>query len=281
MHRLALSTMIPLVVLTAGGGCALWRSGVAPPNMYEVTRGQLVVRSDFPLATHHRLIEELLARQADLCRHLELPVSDEPIEIYLFENGKSFQQFMSERYPSLPPRRAFFMETDTRLRVYAQWGDHISEDLRHEATHGFLHAVVPGLPLWLDEGLAEYYEVPRSNPGVNAQHLALLGPRLREGAWHPNLCRLEQLRPTADMDQNDYAEAWSWVHFLLHTRPESRDLLRRYLRDLRREGQAEPISLRLRQKWGDVTPALIDHIRQLSMSMQAPAAVQAPAVAER
>jgi len=122
--------------------------------------------------------------------------------------------------------------------------------------------VVPGLPLWLDEGLAEYYEVPRGNQGLNAQHLALLGPLAREGTWRPSLCRLEQLRPTADMSQDDYAEAWAWVHFLLHTRPEYRDLLRRYLFELRRDGQAEPISLRLRQKGGDTGAALIEHIRQ-------------------
>ena len=47
------------------------------------------------------------------------------------------------------------METDTRLTVYAYWGDRVAEDLRHEVTHGYLHTMVPHVPLWLDEGLAQ------------------------------------------------------------------------------------------------------------------------------
>jgi hypothetical protein len=69
-------------------------------------------------------------------------------------------------HPNLPRRRAFFVETDTRLSVYAYWGDRVAEDLRHEVVHGYLHAVVPHLPLWLDEGLAEYFEVPRGLSGL-------------------------------------------------------------------------------------------------------------------
>ncbi len=261
MNRLASSTMMLVVVLVAGAGCmSIWPTRPVLPKSYEVTRGQLVLRSDFPLAAHHRLIEDLLARQGDLCRHLDLPASDEPIEIYLFEGSKPFKQFVAQYYPSLPSRRAFFLETDTRLTVYAHWGDWVSDDLRHEVTHGYLHAVVPSLPLWLDEGLAEYYEVPRGNHGLNAQHLALLGPRLREGRWRPDLGHLEQLPSTTDMSLEEYAEAWAWVHFLLHSTPEHRELLRGYLRDLRREGHAEPISSRLRQRLNDPAPALMQHV---------------------
>ena len=31
-------------------------------------------------------------------------------------------------------------------------------DLRHECTHALLHAALPYVPLWLDEGLASLYE---------------------------------------------------------------------------------------------------------------------------
>ena len=59
------------------------------------------------------------------------------------------------------------METDARLAVYAQWGDRMAEDLRHEVTHGYLHSVVPDVPQWLDEGIAKFYEVPRGQRGLN------------------------------------------------------------------------------------------------------------------
>jgi hypothetical protein len=230
------------------------------PNEYQTVREQLVLHTDFPLAAHHRLVEELILRRGDLCRHLGLPVSDEPINIYLFNGDDDYNQFVRTRYPRLPARRAFFVETDTHLAVYARWGDRISEDLRHEVTHGYLHAVVPGLPLWLDEGLAEYYETPRGRQGLNEQHLTWFRQQMAHGSWHPDLVRLEQLTPTADMNQADYAEAWAWAHFLLESAPERRDVLRAYLADLRQEGQAEPISSRLRRIGGDPAPALVEHL---------------------
>ena len=126
-------------------------------------------------------------------------------------------QFLLRHFPSVPSRRAFFLETDTRLAVYAHWSDRVAEDLRHEVAHGYLHAVVPGLPLWLDEGLAEYFEVPRGTNGLNRPHVDLLSDMMQHDGWRPNLERLEQLTDAAEMDQRDYAEAWAWVYFLLHS----------------------------------------------------------------
>ena len=102
------------------------------------------------------------------------------------------RSFFRDRYPDFPKRRAFFVETDTQLAVYAQWGDRVAEDLRHEVAHGYLHAIVPSIPLWLDEGLAEYFEVPRGQNGLNrtrrrsgraaqGRHLAARAARARGG----------------------------------------------------------------------------------------------------
>ena len=68
---------------------------------------------------------------------------------------------MTRHFPGTPSRRAFFVESPTHLSVYAQWGDRVQEDLRHEVVHGYLHAVLRDIPLCLDEGIAEYFEVPR------------------------------------------------------------------------------------------------------------------------
>jgi hypothetical protein len=264
MKPFAVQTLAQLACLAAAcSGCAVpWKSPQGVPGQYQTVRDQLVLFSDFPLATHHRLVEELILRRADLCRHLDLPVSDEPISIYLFGGEQEYSAFMRVRFPTLPPRRAFFVETDTQLTVYAQWGDRISEDLRHEVTHGYLHAVVPNLPLWLDEGLAEYYETPRGRLGLNEQHLEWF--RQQGGQWVPNLPRLEQLSPSANMTAADYAEAWAWVHFLLQSQAEHRETLRAYLHDLRQDGQGEPISSRLRCLRGDPNPLLVEHLRRAS-----------------
>ncbi len=259
---------IVAAVVLAGivlAGCAnTLTSRLTLPDRYCVVREQLVLHGDFPLAAHHRLFEELVARRGDVCRRLDLPVSDEPIDVYLFETPDRFEAFMRLHHPEFPQRRAFFVKTDTQLKAYAQWGDRVAEDLRHEVTHCYLHAVVPNLPLWLDEGLAEYFEVARGRHGLNRDHLEHLARRLQSGNWKPDVARLEALDPTVDMIQEDYAESWAWVHFLLETGGEHRKLLCDYLGQLRREGSAQPLSLRLAGAVNRPADALAAHIRHLA-----------------
>ena len=105
---------------------------------------------------------------------------------------------MTQQFPQFPERRAFFVESDTRLAIYAYWGDRVAEDLRHEVTHGYLHTMVPHLPLWMDEGLAEYFEVPRGQRGFNRPHLDLLLVAMQQQQWAPNMAKLAELRLPGD-----------------------------------------------------------------------------------
>ena len=102
------------------------------------------------------------------------------------------------------------MQTDTRLCVYTYWGDHIAKDLCHEVCHGYLHAVVPRIPLWIDEGLAEFYESDRGKTGWNPTQFKLLIAAREETDWQPDLERLEKLKQTEELTEIDYAEAWLW-----------------------------------------------------------------------
>ena len=256
-------TLLLLSVLTVGGCAGVLREQLAPPERHSLVREQLVVHSDFPLPAQHRLLEELTARRFDVSRRLALPLSDEPIHVYLFDDAEEFHTFIRLNHPEFPKRRAFFVETDTRLVVYAHWGDRVAEDLRHEVTHGYVHSAVPNVPLWLDEGLAEYFEVSRGRTGMNHAHLALLLARVERDRWQPDLRRMEQLTSSFDMTRDDYAEAWGWVHFLLHSQPEYGELLRHYLYELRRDGLVEPLSLRLGRLANEPERAVIEHVRRL------------------
>jgi len=156
------------------------------------------------------------------------------------------------------------VETDTSLSVFAAWQDRVAEDLRHETTHGYVHAVLPAIPLWLDEGIAEYFELPRAEQGLHRAHLAHLAGRLIEGTWRPDLARLESLKSAAELSQDHYAEAWCWVHWLLDTTPERRALVQDYLADVRRDPAAAPLSARLRLVSGDAAGELRLHVEQLA-----------------
>lgn len=264
MFGLRKATTIGWVGISLLAGCvADWPERASLPRQNTLVRGQLVFHSDFPLPANHRLLEELTARRADLEKRLGLPSSDEPIEVYLFDSPEQFREFVRQRHPDFPSRRAFFLETDTRLLVYAQWGDRVAEDLRHEVTHGYLHSVIPNIPLWLDEGLAEYAEAPRGQHGVNRDHLRHLGEQIRLNAWQPDLGKLERLATSADLTQAQYAEAWAWVHYLLETQPERAAALRDYLAALRQHAAAEPLSARLERLEPDPARSLVDHVAGL------------------
>lgn len=259
------------------GTCCLWASACARFGGRDaglrlsdtVVRDQLVVTSSFQLPKQHRLIEELAAQRGDLTDKLALPTSDEPIRVYLFDTPENFNRYVHQHYPGFPTRRAFFVETDTQLAVYAHWGDRLAEDLRHEVAHGYLHAVVPNLPLWLDEGVAEYFEVPRGHRGLNRPHVDAIAARLAGGAWHPDLRRLETMTSASDMEQLDYAESWAWIHLLMETEPQRLALLREYLAILRRDAMAPPMSNFIRQALPNAEDALVAHIRTLAADQQA------------
>jgi hypothetical protein len=225
------------------------------PDAHQVPVGQLVFHTDFELPADHRLVRELTAERDDVCRTLGLPSSNEPIEVYLFSDAERYQEYLKRNFPNVPSRRAFFLETDTRLAVYAHWSDRVAEDLRHEVAHGYLHSVVPKLPLWLDEGLAEYFEVPRGLNGLNRPHVDLLNDMEEHENWKPNLARLETLTEAAQLDQRDYAESWAWVYFFLNSPPERRQILMIYLAELQKRGASDPLSVQLaRAKVNPVEP---------------------------
>jgi hypothetical protein len=238
---IALATLVTAIVI----GCRGLPQPIEVPRAHELRAGQLRFVCDFELPADHRLVRELAAERHEVAQTLGLAATSEPIVVYLFSDAERYRQFLSRYFPSVPSRRAFFIETDTTLAVYAHWSDRVAEDLRHEVAHGYLHAAAPGIPLWIDEGLAEYFEVPRGYGGLNRPHLDLLSDMATHGQWQPNLAKLEQLTNAGDMEQIDYAEAWAWVYFLLNSEPRKRQLLTDYVMGLSRHEHGQPLSNRL------------------------------------
>jgi hypothetical protein len=254
-----------LALMAAWPGCSgLSQNLPALPARYAVVSEQLQVHSDFPLPQHHRLLDELRLLRGTVQTTLDLPSSDEPVHVYLFEDDDRFQAFLKQHYPEFPARRAFFVKTDTVLAVYAHWGDRVAEDLRHEVAHGYLHAALPDIPLWLDEGLAEYFEVPRGEAGLNRPHVDLLVAQAKAAAWQPDLRRLERLTSAADMTQTDYAESWAWVHMMLEGGGPPRELLLRYLKSLRQPGPVEPLSAQLARLGRPPEQMVSEHLARLT-----------------
>ncbi|HMO35966.1 MAG TPA: hypothetical protein PKA06_07985, partial [Gemmatales bacterium] len=102
----------------------------------------------------------------EVCRVLKLPVQDGSIHVYLFPDQTSFDTYLLAFYPEVTKRRALFIKRPSavlrgqeELQILCFWGGDIAAQLRHELTHATLHGLRLRLPLWLDEGLAMYFEV--------------------------------------------------------------------------------------------------------------------------
>ena len=274
-HRRSLSAALLLIciasTLSVSGCRSLNRHRpkiVARPSKHSVRTEHVIVHSDFKIATDHEMVHELKDVRQRVMSELSLPRQREAVHVYLFSDESSYRRYLESTWPGLPPRRAYFVGTPRELAVYTFWGDRVMEDLRHEFTHGVLHACLTDVPLWLDEGLAEYFEVPGSIAGhLNEEYVQQLTTSVLEG-WSPDLSRLEQLEEFSSMQHKHYREAWSWVHFMLHHSHDSRDALLAYLEDLRDNARPKPLSQRLKANVPQYELRFVNHVASLRTSSQ-------------
>lgn len=241
LPRLELAAII-LSCAIVGQGCHWFRKPIELPNATRIDQDQLVIHCDFDLPQEHRLLQSLRAVRDGMQDKLGLATSGEAIHVYLFDDEARYRKYIQTNHPSFPNRRAFFLKDDATLSVYAHWGEQVAVDLRHEVAHGYLHAVASNVPLWLDEGIAEYFEVEPGKSGVNVPHLRMLMQRLDQGTWRPDMARLESLKSPAQMQQIDYAEAWLWTHWMLHSGPSRGWQLQGYLASLSRGTDLAPLA---------------------------------------
>lgn len=263
-RRLISRCLLVVAVLSVGGCLAGKPNADLLPGNEKIVRDQLVIRSNFHVPSRHRLIDELVARRDDIAGILSLPMSDELINVYLFEDATKFKRFMETEHPDFSDRRAFFVKNDTELKIYAHWGEKVGEDLRHEITHGYLHSAVPNMELWMDEGLAEYFEVPRGKKGINDSHVYTLSDRYRQSDWLPDVERLDGIRHPQDLKQIDYAESWLWIHYLLQDSEATRKLVQDHLARLRLSGDDEPLSRQIKRLLPNVEVRVVEHLKRLA-----------------
>ena len=248
------------VLLLIAIAIACSRSAVAQDwaDMRKV--GPVVFRSTFSLKAYEPLLAEVLAVRADLAKHLGVPAADSPIEIYMMSDAVSYRRYLKRHFPDVPYRRALFIKARGRIVVLAYRHKDLAIDLRHESTHAFLHSALPMVPLWLDEGLAEYFEVPPAARASGNPHLAASRWKMMWGTT-PGLERLEALTDISQMGAREYRESWAWVHFCLHGPKPAHDALVGYLADIRRSTPPGNLSDRLARKVPGVRRQLAAHLK--------------------
>lgn len=249
-------------VLGAVAGCATMgqRGRSLVPTRFHNQVGPFTVYTGDPLQDDSPTLQQLRALERQVASSLDLVIdpSTESIEIYVLDDKEAFTRFLSIHHPDLPQRRAFFVANGEHRVVYAYRGPRLAEDLRHEAMHALLHAKFGELPLWLDEGLAEYFEDQDARVGELARLSRLAEDR--SNGWKPDIQRLERMQDVRMMTSTDYRESWAWVHYVLNGVVRGPERLRAYLADCRGAGRPEPISRQFRITDADPGLLLLAHL---------------------
>ncbi len=203
--------------------------------------GVVVVQANFPLTEIRAILDEIRQLQHDLNVYMGIPAPTEKIELCLFKDEKSYLKFLADVFPTAPrDRRALYVKLENRpATLLVQRTEHFEIDLRHEMTHAIVHATIPIIPIWLDEGLAKYFEMPEHERATGSPYFNQILWNLRINNI-PNMEKLEKLRDIDDMRDVEYRDSWAWTHFMIHNSAQTHKLLAGYLQLLAKVSKDDP-----------------------------------------
>ena len=222
--------------------------------------GPFTCQADFSLVEMEGVLDSFASLQTDLVQLLGIAPAKEPIEIYLFHDKTTYSAYLKRYLPSVPNRKALYVKNRGPGRVFAFWSRDVEVDLRHECTHALLHASLPLVPLWLDEGLAQFFEVSAARRAGGHPHMAGVRWNVRQGEV-PKLQTLESRVEVAQMGRTEYRDSWAWVHFMLLGPSAAREELKAYLADIQHNTPPGQLSTRLANRLPQLDALYIEHFR--------------------
>jgi tetratricopeptide (TPR) repeat protein len=216
----------------------------AAARPWRLIRGTNVIvvgqRSPRALRTIAVELEQFRIAVGGLVRGARQPLSV-PTTVYTFDDRKSLEPFVPLRDGRPATLGGYCIcgpATDVNVIAVSLAGyDDASRIVFHEYAHLLLRNAAPNVPLWLNEGLAEYYSTFRlRNEGRQAeigrpieQHVAVLRQRFVPVAQLIAVDRSSRFYNEGDRRSIFYAEAWALTHYLLMERPNGGAALDRYL----------------------------------------------------
>lgn len=210
------------------------------------------VHTNAPVAEAIKVAAHMDAVFAEYARRFAAftPKSDQHMPLYLLASQQDYIDFLKSHDIDGGGTGGIFFIRPT-VRGLATWLDDrppwvTLETLQHEGFHQFTHAYIGGkLPLWVNEGLAEYFADAvlvrdrlrigfASGRRIEAVRRALDNDDVIDldelmatpaGKWQLNLIR------APGKGRMQYEQSWSMVHFLIHAEQgRYRDAFERYLR---------------------------------------------------
>jgi len=261
-----------------------------PENWLEVHSEHFVVATNSTEKQARRIADQFeRMRSIFQARFPKLPIDPPaPIVVLALKDEKDFRALEPEAYLAkgqLQLNGLFLRAPDKNyilMRLDAE-GDHPFEVVYHEYTHLLLAKSAEWLPLWLNEGLAEFYQ----NTDIREKDVLLGEPSAENLA----LLRQQNLLPLATLFKVDqkspyyheenkgsifYAESWALTHYMQMTDAKQNTYKLQDLADLLAK-KIDPIEAATRV-FGDLRQlqhTLEDYVHQASfLAFKVPAVTQ-------
>ncbi|MEZ6122392.1 MAG: hypothetical protein R3C49_04360 [Planctomycetaceae bacterium] len=212
------------------------------------------------------IVRQLMAVRRELDGLLQLPRTDHDVQVIIFDSQQNYRNYLGGRLPEALRRRAIFYKSGELFQIYVWRHSDLTTDLRHEYTHALLHQSLPYIPLWIDEGLAEFMEEQPHLRAASSRQSSMKW-RCRTG-WKPSLQQLEKIPSAAAMSDEHYRDSWAYVSFLLNDSDQSRALLRSYLQAVSAGEAAGRFSDWTASRDPEVTNRVGSYFRKIRLSLR-------------
>jgi tetratricopeptide (TPR) repeat protein len=168
-----------------------------------------------------------------------------PTFIFVFKDNAGLAPYQSFPVEQPSTSNGYFLQREDAQYIAVSAREEVTRTIYHEYAHAIFATTWPGAPLWLQEGLAEYYSTFRSDGKTIfiGEPLKEHTRTLRTTPWIPyaELMRMDTDAPAyreADKKPLFYAQAWLVTHFLFHgQRDAGPEAIDRYITLL---GSGEP-----------------------------------------
>ena len=168
------------------------------------------------------------------------------VNLHLFNHQADYRTWLQSRLGRAPLTTGAFLTETNEVGVW-RWGNEnqVINTILHEASHVILHQLAPTAPVWLHEGLAQYFEGLREDDQhtwIEPNHEAMA--RIRTWISNNELISIRRylsipepqwVQMAHDRDAVPYTIAWGLVYFLM-SRPVGEQTIRRILHDLEKSG---------------------------------------------
>ncbi len=232
---------------------AMRRRGPAWARQFEATSPHYEVHSDIDAkvcAAACRVLEESYACLTKQFAALKDDKDQPRFQVFLFAGESGYQEYNDSILGQVVPHTAgLYSSTLKQLLIWnVPQRESMVRTIRHEGFHQFLDRVMHNPPVWLNEGMAEYWETARleGDKMVGGQlqrnHLATLTrskkslPKLKEFVYggRGDFYRFAQQR---------YAQGWALVTYLQVGPDANRKIFQKLWNALRSGGTSSKASL--------------------------------------